>query len=80
MTIEAVPVAADPQEKCWICGVNDANSGEHSIKKSDLRDVMGKPSQAAPFYFYKPGRQVRRVGSLDAELFKTGLRVFTSPR
>lgn len=29
--------------KCWICRVNDANTGEHMIKHSDLRAVLGTP-------------------------------------
>jgi hypothetical protein len=67
MTTEAV----EPEAKCWICGVNDANSGEHSIKKSDLRKAMGKPTQRAPFYFYKPGRPAKHVGSLNADVLKS---------
>jgi hypothetical protein len=54
----AVPEAA--AAVCWICGVADANSGEHMIKKSDLRDVLGKPSRAAPFLF--PQARPRREG------------------
>src|SRR5258708_40056847 len=63
--------AGAAKEKCWICGVNDANSGEHMMKQSDLRDVFGKPSQAAPFYFYKPGKDGRPVGSLKADILKS---------
>ena len=33
--------AAAAKEKCWICATNDANSGEHMMKQSDLRDVFG---------------------------------------
>ena len=62
---------AVPHETCWICGINDANSGEHLIKKSDLRDVLGKPTQAAPFYFHKPGLQGKAVGSLNADILKS---------
>jgi hypothetical protein len=62
---------AVPQEKCWICGINDASSGEHLLKKSDLRDVLGKPTQAAPFYFHKPGLQGKAVGSLNADILKS---------
>jgi hypothetical protein len=65
----AAPAA--PSEKCWICRVNDANSGEHMMKKSDLRDVLGKPTQAAPFYFHKPGLEGKAVGSLDADILKS---------
>jgi hypothetical protein len=57
--------------KCWICGATDAKSGEHMIKKSDLRDVLGNPSQAAPFYFHKPGLEGKPVGSLKADILKS---------
>jgi len=67
----AVGDASAAKEKCWICGVNDANSGEHMMKKSDLRDVFGNPSQAAPFYFYRPGKEGRAVGSLKADILKS---------
>src|ERR1700720_103268 len=56
---------------CWICGAANANSGEHMIKKSDLRDVLGKPSQAAPFYFHKPALEGKAVGSLKHDILKS---------
>jgi hypothetical protein len=64
MTMENAPSAAVPPKKCWICGVNDANSGEHLIKKSDLRDVMGKPTQAAPFTLQRHRRAATRFQHL----------------
>lgn len=70
--LAAAQVAPDAQlEKCWICGTSDANSGEHKIKKSDLRDVLGNPSQAAPFYYYKPDLTAKAVGSLKADVLKS---------
>jgi len=27
---------------CWICNQNEANSGEHKTKRSDLLAVLGK--------------------------------------
>lgn len=27
-------------QKCWICNINDANSGEHKIKASEIRKLM----------------------------------------
>ena len=63
--------APAPPMRCWICGAGDAKSGEHMIKKSDLRDVLGNPSQAAPFYFHKPGLEGKAVGSLKADVLKS---------
>jgi hypothetical protein len=56
---------------CWICGAADAKSGEHMIKKSDLRDVLGNPTQAAPFWFHKPDLEGKAVGSLKAGILKS---------
>jgi len=36
--------------KCWICGINDADSREHLIKASDLREQFGHISQLKPIY------------------------------
>lgn len=33
-----------PLPKCWICG-EDATTGEHKTKKSDLKSVFGVPTQ-----------------------------------
>lgn len=42
------------------------------IKKSDLRDVLGNPTQAAPFWFHKPDLTAKAVGSLKADILKSG--------
>lgn len=55
---------------CWICG-NEAKSGEHKIKRSDLRDVFGQLTQAAPLFFNSAKHKNCRVGSLDARLLKS---------
>lgn len=68
----ALPAPEDAQsEKCWICRENDGNTGEHKIKKSDLRDVLGNPSQAAPFWYHKPDLTAKAVGSLKADILKS---------
>lgn len=36
--------------KCWICGLNDADSREHLIKASDIRDLFGNISQQKPIF------------------------------
>jgi len=70
-TTAAKAAAPEAPAVCWICGAADAKSGEHMIKRSDLRDVLGKPSQAAPFYFHKPGLEGKAVGSLKHDILKS---------
>jgi hypothetical protein len=62
---------------CWICNRNEANSGEHKTKRSDLLAVLGKPTQKQPFYFHDLQRQNRPVGSLDAKILKAPIRICT---
>ena len=57
-------------QKCWICG-DDATSGEHKTKRSDLLDVFGKPNQAAPLFYHDANVKNRPVGSLDAKVLKS---------
>jgi hypothetical protein len=67
--LSAQGVAED--KRCWICRENDGTTGEHKIKKSDLRDVLGNPSQAAPFWYHKPDLTAKAVGSLKAGILKS---------
>lgn len=39
--------------KCWICGSDNANTREHILKKSDLKDRFGTPTQATPHFLNK---------------------------
>lgn len=56
--------------KCWICNAQ-ANSGEHRIKKSDLKlSMSGQPSQSSPIYHRSNGEKKRPIGSLKAEALK----------
>jgi hypothetical protein len=62
----AAPTAVSADEKtCWICG-NAATSGEHKAKRSDLKAVFRKPTQARPLYIHERSGKTRRIGSLDA--------------
>jgi len=56
--------------KCWICGVNEADSGEHSIKKTDLKSLYPSVSQASPIYHRRNGEGKRPLGSIKAKGFK----------
>jgi len=58
-------------DKCWICEVNDADSGEHIIKKSVLNFIMGKPSQEQKrFLTHHHGRKNKPVASFKGNSFK----------
>jgi hypothetical protein len=55
---------------CWICNAQ-ANSGEHRIKKSDLKlSMSGQPSQSSPIFHRSNGEKKRPIGSLKAEALK----------
>lgn len=45
--------------KCWICRNEEATTREHFIKKSDLKDIFGTPTQASPHYLnaWRPSPQ-----------------------
>jgi hypothetical protein len=60
---------------CWICNENEANSGEHKTKRSDLLAVLGKPTQSEPFYYHDLERPNRPVKGLDAEILKSPIRI-----
>jgi hypothetical protein len=70
----AAPVAA-AEPLCWICKTNKADSGEHKTKRSDLLSVLGKPTQAEPFYYHDLHKANRPVGSLDAKILKSPVRI-----
>jgi hypothetical protein len=60
---------------CWICNRNEANSGEHKTKRTDLLAVLGSPTQNQPFYYHDLARRNRPVGSLDAKILKAPIRI-----
>jgi hypothetical protein len=59
---------------CWICGAL-AKTGEHKTKQSDLRDVLGKPTQARPFYYHDGSVRNRPIGSYKGEFLKSSGRL-----
>ncbi len=54
--------------KCWICG-NEANSGEHHIKKSDLKLLYPSASQKSPIYSRRNGVLKNKIGSIKSKSF-----------
>lgn len=70
---DAAAAAAEPL--CWICNTNKADSGEHKTKRSDLLAVLGTPTQSEPFYYHDLHKANRAVGSLDAKILKSPVRI-----
>lgn len=56
--------------KCWICETNEANSGEHNIKKSDLKTLYPEISQKTPVLKRSNGVISRPIGSTKSDSFK----------
>lgn len=55
--------------KCWICGDN-ANSGEHRIKASDLKSLFGHVTQKAPLYFHTDVKRNQPVAGIKSNKLK----------
>lgn len=60
--------------KCWICG-DKADTGEHIIKKSDLRMRFGSPSQAKPLFYHSSDRSNIPIGSLNNWRLKSPAKI-----
>ena len=59
---------------CWICG-NPATTGEHKTKRSDLKAVLGTPTQAQPFYYHDGKAKNRPIGSYRGDFLKSPSRL-----
>jgi hypothetical protein len=55
---------------CWICESAAADSGEHKLKKSDLKTVFGEVSPQRPIYLHDSKARNRKVRSPDASRLK----------
>lgn len=55
--------------KCWICG-DEASTGEHRTKKSDMRAVFGHVRQTQPLYWKSASQQNQKVNGLKARVLK----------
>lgn len=69
------PAAAAGETMCWICKTNKADAGEHKTKRSDLLAVLGNPTQEKPFFYHDVDKPNRPVGSLDAKILKSPVRI-----
>lgn len=57
--------------KCWVCS-EEARTGEHTIKRSDLRAIFGHVSQDRPLYRHTDKKRNVPVKGLNVELLKSG--------
>lgn len=56
--------------RCWICG-SHATTGEHKIKRSDLRDAVSRSvTQKTPLHYRDDKSGQRTIGSLNGKLLK----------
>jgi hypothetical protein len=58
--------------KCWICG-NEATTGEHKIKASDLRDLYGRVTPEQPLFLHTDQRRNQKVRSIKSKKLKFDL-------
>lgn len=56
--------------KCWICG-EFSSSGEHMVKRSDLKAQFGKRSQKAPIFMHNANFRNTKVSSLKSDKLKS---------
>jgi hypothetical protein len=68
------PLPITSEHNCWICGA-PATTGEHKTKQSDLRAVLGRPTQAQPFYYHDKNVRNRPIGSFKGDFLKSKSRL-----
>ena len=54
---------------CWICGDN-ATTGEHRIKHSDLKQLYPNTTQQSPLYHRRDGIKQETIGGLKSDRLK----------
>ncbi len=59
---------------CWICGEN-ADTGEHLIKASDLRSMFGHVTQNNPIYVHTNLKRNQRVPGIRSDKLKYKSRI-----
>jgi len=56
--------------KCWICG-DEAQTGEHLIKASDMRAIFGQVRQTKPLYLHTASRRNFPAKGINIGAFKS---------
>jgi hypothetical protein len=60
--------------KCWICG-NDATTGEHKTKASDLRELFPNVTQKQPIFLHTDQAKNQKIGSVKSDKLKFKARI-----
>jgi hypothetical protein len=66
-------MSSDQKPICWICRENQADTGEHKTKRSDLKALLG--SHGGPFYYHDPNRANQIVQSISSRLLKSAVPI-----
>jgi hypothetical protein len=61
------PVTGD--QVCWICG-DPGTTGEHGVKRSDLKALYPDVSQQTPLYLHLPDGGITRIQGLNSDALK----------
>jgi hypothetical protein len=56
----SIQSSSDKTSCFWICG-SPADSGEHVVKRSDLKSLVGVVSQSDPLYIHTAKRRNLRI-------------------
>ena len=59
---------------CWICG-EDGDSGEHTIKSSDLKEYFGEVTEENPIFWFSKEYSNKLVKSLKSKPLKSPARI-----
>lgn len=60
--------------KCWICG-DEANTGEHMIKASDLKSLFGNITQKSPLHFHTDLTRNQSIRGIKSDKLKYQARL-----
>ena len=63
-----------PKAKCWICG-NEADSGEHIPKASDLKSYFGVVTSKKPIYQHVDPLINRKINGINSKRLKSATRL-----
>ncbi len=56
---------------CWICGNREATTGEHKIKRTDLKAIFGAPANHQPLRLHDANQKNKIVQGLNASILKS---------